>query len=420
VLRVQRMGYVVLVCSSHVVNKSLTGHSKRDCKGPAGGLGNTLIACCRCGEVGHVARQCTAVAGQPTMSKAYTAPVQSKGTQVNYSRYEATAESVRNIKTTPRHEKVATWDAGGDDWLPEREAINDREPGQNSRYQDNSSQNWRSYEDRSGQPAVGASRVDYGVEDEVDWDDDALQAGDSAAPFQGSTGPNAHRPPTPSTQATSQDRAREAQIQQQRHRETERQRTQQAIAKNWLAKSRDVHTLPPKPQQNSQPTPNVPPKNLPRNADRWPPQQEYVQPQPSFPTSRTAFALSAPPTAYDLRGYCIRVAREMADRPDMVDFSNNPEAGKVSPHLYGSDLFQDLGLCYQAFFCRRRCNMGINCLWRHHPLSNTERAWIIQRGGERGKEFIEKVDLFWAYPDMPLPGANLEGKGGWEFAGVPR
>jgi hypothetical protein len=357
------------------------------------------------------------------MTDSYTAPVQLKDTLIDYGLYEAPERGVRSgpssNKAYTQHEKVATWDAGDDDCSLEEEISNNRGPSHNLQYQDNSNQGWRSFEDRSGPPALGASPVDYTMEDEVDWDDDALQASDSAAPRKG---PTHYRPPS---DASLQYLEGELQLQKQRNVERQRHNDQQATPENWLAKSKNLHTLHPEPQKNSQHTPNMPPMSINRhrtsnsapqllNPDCWPSRQEVVQPQVGLPPSQGANVANTMPTAYDLRGYERCVAREMWNRPE-GERVLNVDNGKVAPAMYGSGLLQDFGLCYQTFLARRRCEMGLNCPWRHHPLSNAERSWLVKYGGEKGWMFIEKVEAFWAYPGVPVPGARLHGKGGWEM-----
>jgi hypothetical protein len=88
--------------------------------------------------------------------------------------------------------------------------------------------------------------------------------------------------------------------------------------------------------------------------------------------------------------------------------------GKVLPSYYGSDVLHDFGLCFSTFLTRKCCEIGLNCPWRHHPLSNDEKSWIMENNKERGKEFAGKANRFWAFPEVPLPGARLHGKGGWD------
>jgi hypothetical protein len=359
------------------------------------------------------------------MSDANMVPVQSKSTAVGYGQYENTAKGARpgsSSKNSYTHrEKVSTWDAGDNDWSPGEEVENDRGPSQ-----DNWDQSWRMNADRSDQVAISASRMDYPVEDEIDWDDDALQAGDAAVLKQG---PVQHRRPTQSELRYREQKSLE------RHRQVEIQRQKDKQApNNWQARFQNSHPLSPKPLQNVQhPNKglsnqadqyrpgnyNCPPKvadryrpdrnsSPPNEGDRWPFRREDIQPQYSLPHFQDTTLVKAPPTAYDLRGYEQRIVREYADRPKKERFIN-PNNGKVPFSIYGSASCYDLGLCFATFLTRKRCEMGLVCPWRHHPLSNAERAWLIEHGKERGKDFIERMDRFWAFPEVPLPGSRLQG-----------
>ncbi|CAN9083102.1 unnamed protein product [Alternaria sp. RS040] len=117
-----------------------------------------------------------------------------------------------------------------------------------------------------------------------------------------------------------------------------------------------------------------------------------------------------PATVQDLRGYDHRIKVMYERKPKNQRFINGGN-GKVAPALYGSEQRQDLGLCFATFLTRKRCEMGVNCPWRHHPLSNAEKAWIIEYGKKKGKEFIDNNDRWWSYPEVPVPGANMQGCG---------
>jgi hypothetical protein len=121
-------------------------------------------------------------------------------------------------------------------------------------------------------------------------------------------------------------------------------------------------------------------------------------------------AIHAPPTASDLRGYDYHIHMRYAQRPKEQRFVNGGN-GKVAPSRYGSEQRHDLGLCFTTFLTRYRCEMGLDCPWRHHPLSNAERAWIIEYGKERGKEFLNNADRWWSFPEVPVPGSNIRGLG---------
>lgn len=114
----------------------------------------------------------------------------------------------------------------------------------------------------------------------------------------------------------------------------------------------------------------------------------------------------APPTAYDLRGYDHYIFKKYMRRSSRKRFFHGFN-GKVAPSRYGSEQRHDLGLCFATFVTRWRCEMGLKCPWRHHPLSDAERAWILDCGDDRGRDFTESVDKWWAFPEIPVPGTNM-------------
>lgn len=123
-----------------------------------------------------------------------------------------------------------------------------------------------------------------------------------------------------------------------------------------------------------------------------------------------AMPIRPPPTAYDLRGYDYHVYVKYSRLPKQQRFFNGAN-GKVAPSRYGSEQRHDLGLCFTTFLTRHRCEMGLYCPWRHHPISEAERAWIVDYGRDRGRAFLDNVDRWWAVPELPLPGSNMEGLG---------
>ncbi|CAO2648076.1 Nn.00g089980.m01.CDS01 [Neocucurbitaria sp. VM-36] len=118
----------------------------------------------------------------------------------------------------------------------------------------------------------------------------------------------------------------------------------------------------------------------------------------------------APPTAYDLRFYDHEITKKYEELPQQERFINGIN-GKVGPAVYGSTQRDDLGLCFSTFCTRFRCEMGLNCPWRHHPLNKAEKEWILAIGRERGKRFLDGVNRWWSSPDVPVPGASMVGKG---------
>ncbi|RYN36046.1 hypothetical protein AA0119_g10673 [Alternaria tenuissima] len=142
------------------------------------------------------------------------------------------------------------------------------------------------------------------------------------------------------------------------------------------------------------------------------PQREAMVQEPflGLPHFKNADVDGIPATVQDLRGYDYRIKVMYERKPKNQRFINGGN-GKVAPALYGSEQRHDLGLCFATFLTRKRCEMGVNCPWRHHPLSNAEKAWIIEYGKKKGKEFIDNNDRWWSYPEVPVPGANMQGFG---------
>ncbi|KAG9192740.1 hypothetical protein G6011_11474 [Alternaria panax] len=149
------------------------------------------------------------------------------------------------------------------------------------------------------------------------------------------------------------------------------------------------------------------------------PDQHYVHPQRESMVREPYLGLAhfknanideIPPTVQDLRAYDYRIKVMFESKAKNQRFANGGN-GKVAPALYGSEQRHDLGLCFATFLTRKRCEMGVNCPWRHHPLSNAEKAWIIEYGKKKGKEFIDNVDRWWSHPEVPVPGATMQGLG---------
>lgn len=121
--------------------------------------------------------------------------------------------------------------------------------------------------------------------------------------------------------------------------------------------------------------------------------------------SRHENRVTSPPTAYSLGRYSLHVGRTHVHRKQF-----RQAYGKVAPTVYGSDKTKDLGLCFRTFSTRSRCEMRVSCPWRHHPLSEAEKSWIVTNDEERGRKFLQETDKFWHIPDDAFPGANMEGK----------
>lgn len=118
--------------------------------------------------------------------------------------------------------------------------------------------------------------------------------------------------------------------------------------------------------------------------------------------------LPVPETVYDLRAYDAHISALHRGLPPDQRFLNGN--GKLSPHNYGSVKRLDLGLCFATFYTNCMCEMGAKCAWRHHPLTKAEREWILNGCGEKGRIFLESLSKRWAVPDVPVPGANMHDK----------
>jgi hypothetical protein len=117
---------------------------------------------------------------------------------------------------------------------------------------------------------------------------------------------------------------------------------------------------------------------------------------------------AVPDTVYDLRRYDRYITNMHKKLPPHLAYLNGN--GKVSPNMYASVQSQDLGLCYATFATTYMCEMGVKCAWRHHPLTQAEREWILAIGRERGKGFLKTLSRYWAHPEVPVPGANMHDK----------
>ena len=117
----------------------------------------------------------------------------------------------------------------------------------------------------------------------------------------------------------------------------------------------------------------------------------------------------APLTAYNLRDYDGQVIVNSKKRARKDRFIHGN--GKVKPSIYGSTQEEDLGLCFATFCTKFNCEMGLECPWRHHPLSTREREWILFVDGDLGRKFLHTTDKWWAFPETPVPGAYMHDKG---------
>jgi hypothetical protein len=200
------------------------------------------------------------------------------------------------------------------------------------------------------------------VEDEVDWDDDALDTVNDAPTIRKSAGRKIPQPEHPRDEEPYN-----------RH---ERPVTKMAATK---------HASVPSSQRSTSRRPS--------------PKRPTHEPKLGLPHLQNPKTDEFPPTVYDLRGYDHYIFTTYASKSRPQRFSNGAN-GKVAPGMYGSEQRHDLGLCFATFLTKKRCEMGVHCPWRHHPLSNSERAWIIEYGRQKGKDFIENVDRWWSFPEV--------------------
>ena len=206
------------------------------------------------------------------------------------------------------------------------------------------------------------SRPEYFVEDEVDWDDDALETAHVAPAVRMSTGRKMPQPEYP------------------RHEEPYRH-----------YEGPEAHT--PTVQ-------HAPIQSVHRRSSQTPSTAKSAnEPKLGLPHLQNAETAEFPPTVHDLRGYDYRIFTMYASKPKAQRFMNGAN-GKIAPGMYGSEQRHDLGLCFTTYLTKKRCEMGVKCPWRHHPLSNTEKAWIIKYGKQKGEEFLDNVDRWWNFPEV--------------------
>ncbi|KAI4648387.1 uncharacterized protein J4E79_010009 [Alternaria viburni] len=272
--------------------------------------------CFRCGEQGHIARACKVRVGQ-IKTDAKVAADEAKAMAGRYG------DRNDDRHRSPRQDAAFRISRARD--TSRLEAHIQQAYGQDQDAQQHHQEHFRE----------APSRSEYFVEDEVDWDDDALETAHVAPAVRMSTGRKMPQPEYP------------------------------------------------RPSQ----TPST--------------AKSAKEPKLGLPHLQNAETDEFPLTVHDLRGYDYRIFATYAAKPKAQRFINGAN-GKIAPGMYGSEQRHDLGLCFTTYLTKKRCEMGVKCPWRHHPLSNTEKAWIIKYGKQKGEEFIENT---------PVPGTSMEGLG---------
>jgi hypothetical protein len=265
-------------------------------------------------------------------------------------------------------------------------------------------------------PAASTHRA-FEIEDEVDWDDD--DSVDVPAPVQpppmpqfGGAKPQqaAYKGPTQGPNGQGQKRgfsvAREEQPWEQRPYQTKAQKRKHPKPSSQWAPDHAQR------QPNAQfGQPHHQDFNGHHQPDMTPFRRPVVNPSDLALLEPDPALMPGPPapeTVYDLRKYDAHITALHKGLPKSQKFINGN--GKAAPFLYGSAQGRDLGLCYSTFCTSFKCEMGVKCAWRHHPLTKAEREWILTSGKDAGKRFLENLVNCWAVPDIPVPGASMHEK----------
>ncbi|RAR10223.1 hypothetical protein DDE83_005184 [Stemphylium lycopersici] len=365
-----------------------TGHKAIDCKGAAGGLSSYSVRVCfHCGELDHIARECTVRVGQIKTDADIAA---------GNGRFQQpkNAANRRSWPPAPDQKVVHDWGKGvrGDRWVPQEawdehsrnESFGDpRQTFRSPHKAGSSNDRFEQYRNARGDAEQHWSRAvsssARAIEDEVDWDDDALDAGDAA---------NGKMRNAPQKMQRESHSNVLKQLQGPRLYATDAYQMRQPMTKESTSGAQMAHA----------------------RDERERSQELRPETTKEDPRSSQEDDLNAPPTAYDLRGYDYHIHKKYTKLPRSQRFVNGGN-GKVAPARYGSEQLHDFGLCFTTFLTKYCCEMGLHCPWRHHPLSATERAWITEYGKYRGKEFLDNVDRCWAFPEIPVPAATMHGLG---------
>jgi hypothetical protein len=271
----------------------------------------------------------------------------------------------------------------------------------------------------------------YGIEDEVDWDDgEAFNMPVPARAYELSNTNDfksqrrayediASKPQQPTYQGGSRyasaqvpDRSTTSTWEQPDWRKATRKENEEwsQPQQNWAAKTEPQKPKVPFDKRKKgrtgmgAPQPQYEPINRRDQAGAW----NSSFPESSASSSAPHAPISVPETVYDLRKYDTYITKLHKSLHKSRAYRNGN--GKAAPHHYGSMQTHDLGLCFVTFCTDGWCEMGVQCAWRHHPLTKTEREWITQLGKPRSKEFLEQLPRRWAIPEVPLPGANMAEK----------
>jgi hypothetical protein len=260
---------------------------------------------------------------------------------------------------------------------------------------------------------VAVPRQDLNIEDEVDWDDDAFDVPERVH----TPGTSDVRRPKP-RQAPYDDREQYPDTQSSSRRKPRGWDKEQSLwqGNNKMPngpKFQPQHAVraeqyPPKERFEGYPAGDV---SHPGYASKLNNEDNHVsraKRDAAYNQSAINFTIAVPDTVYDLREYDRYITDMQKNIPPHLAYAHGNV--KVAPHLYATVKQHDLGLCFATFATTNMCEMGVKCAWRHHPLTQAEREWILISGREGGSVFLKRLPQFWANPEVPVPGANMHDK----------